>query len=205
MTVRYAFIEDTEKAQPHRFGIRRMCTWLEVSASGFFTWRTRPPAPRAVRREELTALVVWSFQRSNGTYGYRRVHADLTRCGVEVGPDLVRDIMAGQGLVACQPRPWRTTTVQGLGAGPVDLCRRDFTAAEPGSKLVGDITYVHTWAGFAYLATVIDCYSKTVLGWAVADHMRTSLVIEALDMARRHQRLQPECIFHSDRGAQFLQ
>jgi putative transposase len=200
---KYAFIEATEKTCPHRFGIRRMCTWLGVSPSGFFTWRNRPPSARAVRRDELTALVTWSFQRSNGTYGYRRVHADLTRRGVEVGPDLVLDIMAVQGLVGCQPRPWRVTTVAGPGAGPDDLCRRDFTAAEPGRTLVGDITYIHTWAGFAYLATVIDCYSKTVLGWAVAGHMRTSLVIEALNMAGRHQKLLPGCIFHSDRGAQF--
>jgi transposase InsO family protein len=95
---KYAFIEATEKTCPHRFGIRRMCTWLGVSPSGFFTWRNRPPSARAVRRDELTALVTWSFQRSNGTYGYRRVHADLTRRGVEVGPDLVLDIMAAQGL-----------------------------------------------------------------------------------------------------------
>jgi putative transposase len=125
---KYAFIEATEKTCPHRFGIRRMCTWSGVSPSGFFTWRNRPPSARAVRRDELTALVTRSFQRSNGTYGYRRVHADLTRRGVEVGPDLVLDIMAAQGLVACQPRPWRVTTVAGPGAGPDDLCRRDFTA-----------------------------------------------------------------------------
>lgn len=117
---------------------------------------------------ELTALVCWSFERSNATYGYRRIHAELTRRGVTVGADVVRDIAREQGLVACQPRPFRTTTVPGDGTGAPDLLGRDFTADAPGTRLVGDITYLATWEGFAYLATVIDCYSKTVIGWAVA-------------------------------------
>ena len=200
---KYAFIDTTNSAEPGRYGIKNMCRWLAVSPSGFFTWRSRPPSARAVRHEELTALVRWSFERSNATYGYRRVHADLVRRGVEVGADAVRDIMGAEGLVACQPRPFRLTTVPGDGAGAPDLLNRDFTAPVPGSKLVGDITYIHTWAGFAYLATVIDCYSKAVIGWAVADHMRTDLVIDALAMARRNHQLAKGCIFHSDRGTQY--
>jgi putative transposase len=180
-----------------------MCRWSGVSASGFFAWRSRVPSARARRRVELTALVCWSFERSNATYGYRRIHAELTRRGVAIGQDVVRDIAREQGLVACQPRPFRTTTVPGDAAGAPDLLGRDFTATEPGTRLVGDITYLGTWAGFAYLATVIDAYSKTVIGWAVADHMRTDLVIAALDMARRNHDLAEDCIFHSDRGAQY--
>jgi putative transposase len=130
------------------------------------------------------------------------------------------------GLVACQPRAWRTTTVRGdASAAPVDHVRRDFTAdrpaswsapscaprdelarrgeqASPGVKLVGDITYLPTWAGFAYLATVIDCHSQAVIGWSIADHMRTEPVTDALDMAARNVALQPGCVFHSDRGSQ---
>jgi transposase InsO family protein len=200
---KYAFIDTTNSAEPGRYAIKNMCRWLAVSPSGFFTWRSRPTSATAARRQELTALVRWSFDRSNATYGYRRVHADLVRRGVEIGEDLVRDIMRAEGLVACQPRPFRTTTVPGDGAGAPDLLGRDFTAQEPGSKLVGDITYINTWAGFAYLATVIDCRSKTVIGWAVADHMRTDLVIDALAMARRNHDLAEECIFHSDRGTQY--
>lgn len=200
---KYAFIHTTDAAVPGRYGIKNMCRWLAVSPSGFFHWRSRPPSARAVRREQLAALVRWSFERSNQTYGYRRVHADLDRRGVDVGEDLVRDIMRAEDLVACQPRPFRITTVPGDGAGAPDLLGRDFTADAPGTKLVGDITYIHTWAGFAYLATVIDCYSKAVIGWSVADHMRTGLVIDALAMARRNHQLAQACIFHSDRGTQY--
>lgn len=199
---KYAFIDATDTASPGYFGIKRMCGWLGVSPSGFFDWRSRPASARATRRTELTALVAWSFERSNGTYGYRRVHADLARRGVPVGLDLVRDLMRENDLLACQPRPFRVTTVPGTSDLP-DLLQRDFTADAPGRKLVGDITYIHTWDGFAYLATVIDCYSKTVIGWAVADHMRTELVIDALDMAGRNHELENDCIFHSDRGTQY--
>jgi len=203
VTAKYAFIESVELDLPRRYGLKNMCRWAGVSASGFFHWRARPTSAQAQRHAELGALVAWSFHRSRGTYGYRRVHADLTRRGVAVGEDLVRDLMRELDLVACQPRPFRVTIVAGADGGTPDLLQRDFTATVPGHKLVGDITYIHTWAGFAYLATVIDCYSKAVIGWAVADHMRTDLVIDALAMARRNHKIEPDCIFHSDRGTQY--
>ena len=140
MRAKYAFIDATDIEMPGYFGIKAMCRWSGVSPSGFFSWRARVPSARARRRVELTALVRWSFERSNGTYGYRRIHADLTRRGVAVGADLVRDIAREQHLVACQPRPFRTTTVPGDGAGAPDLLGRDFTATSPGTRLVGDIT-----------------------------------------------------------------
>jgi transposase InsO family protein len=200
---KYAFMLDTETTEPGRFPVTKMSDWLEVSRSGYYyDWKKREPSARAQRREEIAALVQWSFDRSNATYGHRRIHADLTRQGIAVGLDLVRELMAEHGLVACQPRPWRTTTISGDLDGPADLVERDFTADRPGVKLGGDITYIDTWAGFAYLATVIDCHHKGVIGWAVADHMRTNLVTEALAMADRNHDLQPDCIFHSDRGAQ---
>ena len=110
------------------------------------------------------------------------------------------------GLVPCQPRPWRpTTTRPGAGAEIIpDLVGRDFTADVPGTKLVGDITYLPTWQGFCYLATVIDCCTKECIGYAIADHMRAELVIDALRMAARNYQLQPEAIFHSDHGSQYL-
>lgn len=203
MTAKYAFIESVELDLPRRYGLKNMCRWAGVSASGFFHWRTRPASAQARRHDQLGALVAWSFQRSRGTYGYRRVHADLLRRGVTVGEDLVRDLMRELDLVACQPRPFRVTTIAGADGGTPDLLQRNFTATAPGHKLVGDITYIHTWAGFGYLATVIDCYSKAVIGWAVADHMRTDLVIDALAMARRNHTTEPDCIFHSDRGTQY--
>lgn len=204
MRAKYEFIDDVGAAEPQRFPVVKMCGWLAVSPSGFYDWRSRPASATRQRRDQLAALVRWVFERSRRTYGYRRVHAELVRRGEQASPELVRTLMRAQDLVACQPRAWRTTTRQDPdAAAPVDHLRRDFTAAEPGARLVGDITYLPTWAGFAYLATVIDCHSKAVIGWAVADHMRTSLVTDALDMAARNVALQPGCVFHTDRGSQY--
>lgn len=200
MTEKYEFI-DGEKAN---FPISRMCVWLEVSTSGFHDWRTRPASATVERHEELKLVVRHAFDESDGTYGYRRVHAVLARRGVAAGPELVRALMRELGLVPCQPRPWRRTTLPGRDDSEIpDLVKRDFTAAEPGRKFVGDITYIHTWEGFLFLATVIDCHTKMVVGWSMADHMRTSLIADALDMAAGNVVLRKDCIFHSDRGSQY--
>ena len=202
MSEKYAFI-DAEKA---RYPIAKMCVWLEVSTSGYYEWRDRPLSATAQRRKHLATLIQAIFDESDGTYGYRRVHAALARQGESCGPELVRNIMRELGLVACQPRPWRPTTTQAGESGkPVaDLVRRDFSADAPGTKMVGDITYLPTRDGFAYLATVIDCCTKECIGYAIADHMRAELVIDALRMAARNYSLQPEAIFHTDRGSQYL-
>jgi len=197
---KYEFI-DGEKAN---FPIVKMCQWSDVSKSGFYEWRDRPASATVERRAALAVRIGRVFADSDGAYGYRRVQRQLEHDGVEAGPELVRRIMADEGLVACQPRPFRVTTIaDDAAAGPVDLCARDFTAEVPGAKLVGDITYVRTWAGWVYLATVIDCCTRMVVGYAMADHMRTSLVIDALAMARRNVDLVEGCIFHSDRGTQY--
>ena len=146
-----------------------------------------------------------------GTYGYRRIQVVLERRGVRADGSTIRSIMRDLGLQAAQPRAKVRTTVpaQDLDARP-DLLRRDFTADEPGKKLCGDIppqaggapSYVRTWTGFVYLATVLDCCTKKVVGYAMADHMRTSLVCQAIDMAvRRCPIKKGVTIFHSDRGA----
>ncbi len=200
MSSKYEFI-DGEKAS---YPIVKMCRWAEVSKSGFYEWRDRPASATAERRAGLRLRIVKIFADADGAAGYRRVHAQLRRDGIEAGPELVRQIMAAEGLVACQPRPFRVTTLpDGAAVGPADLCRRDFTAEAPGVKLVGDITYVRTWDGWVYLATVIDCCTRMVVGYALGDHMRTSLVIDALVMARRNVDLVEGCIFHSDRGTQY--
>ena len=180
-----------------------MCVWSEVSRSGFYEWAGRPASATASRRFWLAIQVAKTFRASRGTYGYRRVHAELVRAGVELGPELVRRLMADLGLVACQPRPWRVTTIPGDEPGPVDVVGRDFTAAQPGVRFVGDITYISTWEGWLYLATVIDLCTKEVVGWAIADHMRTELVTDALSMAHRHRPIMPGAVFHSDRGCQY--
>ncbi|WP_329529682.1 IS3 family transposase [Streptomyces sp. NBC_01462] len=134
----------------------------------------------------------------------RNLARELAPAGNKVSADTVRALMRELGLVPCQPRPWRATTIADDAApATADLLARDFTADAPGRKLVSGITYVHTWAGFLYLATVIDCHTKTVVGWAMADHMKTSLISDALDMAARNIDLAEGCIFHSDRGGQY--
>ena len=137
MSVKYAFIDSEEGNYP----ITKMCTWAKVSRSGFYEWAERGPSARAARRAELAAVVRYSFERSDGTYGYRRTHADLVRWGHHVDDETVRSIMRQEGLEACQPKPFRpVTTVAGDAAGIPDLVGRDFTATAPGTKLVGDIT-----------------------------------------------------------------
>jgi putative transposase len=200
---KYAFI-DAEYAAGCAPTIERMCRWLQVSKSGYYEWLHRPPSATAQRRELLKIKIKALFEASDGTYGYRRLHEELVRGGEQVGPELVRELMRELGLVACQPRPWRPTTIQSdVQPATPDLVGRDFTAEAPGHRLVGDITYIRTWAGWLYLATVIDCFNKEVIGYAMADHMRTSLVADALGMAARNHRLAAGCIFHSDRGTQY--
>ncbi len=200
MTAKFEFI-DAQKAD---FSIVKMCMWTEVSTSGYYEWRDRPASATAIRRAHLIRLVKAIFHHSDQTYGYRRVHAQLVRQGEQVSPELVRELMRELDLVACQPRPWRPTTTVPGDPGPIpDLVNRDFTATAPGQKMVGDITYIQTWQGWLYLATVIDCYTKACIGYAMADHLRTELVIDALTMAARNYPLVEGAIFHSDRGTQY--
>jgi putative transposase len=191
-------------AQKADFPIVKMCEWTEVSTSGYYEWRDRPASATAIRREHLKRLVTAIFKHSDETYGYRRVHAQLARQGEQVSPELVRELMREQDLVPCQPRPYRPGTTVPGDPGPIpDLVNRDFTAAAPGQKMVGDITYIPTWEGWLYLATVIDCHTKACIGYAMADHLRADLVIDALAMAARNYPLTEGAIFHSDRGTQY--
>jgi putative transposase len=200
VSVKFAFIDGEKDTYP----IMKMCAWLGVSTSGYYEWRDRPPSPAAQRRARLAAMITAIFHANHTTYGYRRIHAVLARSGEHVSDELVRELMRELGLVACQPRPWRPTTTEPDAQHRIpDLVDRDFTAAEPGTKLVGDITYISTGEGWLYLATVIDCYSKMVIGWSMADHYKTSLIAAALDSAAGTIDLQPGCIFHSDRGSNY--
>ena len=185
--------------------VAEMCDWLGVSTSGYYEWRSRPVSAAAQRRDRLKFLIQKAFDESDETYGHRRVHAQLLRWGEPCTTELVRSLMRELGLEPCQPRPWRhSLTDADPAAGPIpDLVRRDFTASAPGVKMVGDITYIPTWEGWLYLATVIDCHTKEVIGWAMDDHYRTPLIEEAIRMAARNHDIQPEAIFHSDRGSNY--
>lgn len=209
MSERYEFI-DVEKAGRDecgalRYTIVKMCQWLEVSTSGYYDWLVRPASATVERREWLKVLITDLFDESDGTYGYRRMHAELGRCGQAAGLELVRQLMRELGLVACQPRPWRfsLTDADDEPAAIPDLVDRDFAAERPGAKMVGDITYISTWEGWVYLATVIDCCTKEVVGWAMDDNYKTPLIVEAIQMAAKNHTLADGAIFHSDRGSNY--
>jgi putative transposase len=201
---RYEFIDAEYATSAAAPTITQMCEWLGTSRSGFYEWRSRPESGTAKRQERLRRLIKAIFDDSDGTYGYRRIAAQLARQGGVAGPELVRKLMRQLGLVACQPRPWRPSTTQRGAAGPIpDLVQRDFSASEPGEKMVGDITYVATWEGWEYLATVIDCATRKVIGWAMADNYKTPLITTAIEMAARNVGLPAGAIFHSDRGSNY--
>jgi putative transposase len=192
---------DAEKAS---YKIAWMCRLLGVPRSSFYAWRNRAESATAARRRELAVLVKAAFEAGRGAYGCRRVAAQLNQDGHRCSVGLVADLMRELGLRACQPRAYKRTTVPGEQpvASP-DLIGRDFTATAPGTKLVGDITYLKTGEGWLYLATVIDLATRMVTGWQLASHMRTSLVTDALAMAISHGHLAPGAVFHSDRGTQY--
>ena len=171
---------------------------------GIYEWRSRPESATAERRKKLALIIKKIFDDSDSTYGYRRIAGQLAGWGVLAGPELVRRLMRELGLVACQPRPWRPSTTQQGEAGPIpDLVNRDFSAAAPGEKMVGDITYIPTWQGWEYLATVIDCATRKVIGWAMGDNYKTPLITAAIEMAARNIELPADAIFHSDRGSNY--
>ena len=159
MTEKFEFIDAEyvayqESDDEYVPSIVMMCRWMTVSRSGFYEWRSAPESATARRRGILALIVQKSFDDSDETYGYRRVHADLVAWGVPAGPELVRSLMRELGLEPCQPRPWRVSLTEGDGQehGIPDLVDRDFTADAPGQKMVGDITYIPTWEGWLYLS-----------------------------------------------------
>jgi len=206
---RYEFI-DAEYADESAEGggnaptITCMCRWLGVSKSGFYEWRSRPESATVKRQKQLGLIIKRIFADSDSTYGYRRIAAQLARQGTVAGPELVRRLMRQLGLMACQPRPWRPATTRQGQAGPIpDLVNRDFTAEAPGQKMVGDITYIPTWEGWVYLASVIDCATRKCVGWAMDDNYRTPLITRAIQMTARNLDLPEGAIFHSDRGSNY--
>lgn len=206
MSEKYEFVETMLTSfEKCIYPVTLMCLWLSISRSGFYDWRSRPTSAAAARRGELKLLIRHVFDGSDQTYGYRRVRADLGRAGVDVGLELVRRLMREMGLVPCQPRPFRLSlTAQDANQPAVaDLVHRDFTATAPGLKMVGDITYIPTWEGWVYLATVIDCYSKKVVAYAMDDNYKTPLITTAIRRAARNEHLAPGAIFHTDRGSNY--
>jgi putative transposase len=193
---------DAERA---RLPVSQLCRVLGVSRAGYYAWKSRPPSPRAAADQELTEQILKVHQRSRGTYGAPRVHAELQLDhGVHVGRKRVARLMRTAGLVGCHRRRRRGLTRRDPQAAPApDLVQRTFTATAPDRLWTADITYIPTWAGWLYLAVVLDVFSRRVVGWAMADHLRTELVVDALDMAIWNRRPEPGLVHHSDQGCQY--
>jgi putative transposase len=191
------------KAQEHRLPIAEMSRVLEVSRSGFYAWSTRRPCRRACEDTHLSTEIRRIHEQSHGTYGAPRIHAELAASGRQVGRKRVARIMRQEGLRGVSRRKWIRTTVRDPRAAVApDLVKRDFRAQGPDQLWVADITYVPTWAGFLYVAVVLDAWSRRVVGWAFAVHLRVELVLAALEMAVR--RRQPTAVIHhSDQGCQY--
>jgi len=199
----YAFIEAEEEEQRN---VSRSCDLLEVSRSAYYVWAAHIPSPQDLSDLALGERIVEIHTASRRTYGAPRVHAELADEGIACGRKRVARIMRRKGLVGVSPWRYKTTTIADPAADPiVDLVKRAFgpDTIELDTIYVGDITYLRTWEGWLYLATVIDLGSRRVVGWSMADHVRAELVCDALGMAIEHRRPGAGLIFHSDRGSQY--
>lgn len=179
-----------------------MCRVLAVSPSGYYKWRGRAPSERSKRDQKLLARIRVIHAWSGGTYGAPRVHAELRDEGVGLGCKRVARLMAANDLVGETRRRFVVTTQQGNRRPYPDHVERAFAAERPNQLWVADITYIPTWAGFLYLAAILDVFSRRVVGWAMATHMRADLVEDALAMALWNRK--PDgVIHHSDQGCQY--
>ena len=192
-------------AEKSNFSIARMARLLEVSRSGFYAWLTREPSARALRAERIEAKIAWFHGESDEVSGSPRILVDLREDGEIISRKTVAKTMRRLGLRGICPRRWRTTTiVDHADAYPPDAANRAWDTGVLNRIWVGDITYLRTWQGWLYLATVIDAHSRRVIGWAIAEHMRTDLVEQALQMAiTLRGELPAHVVFHADRGTQY--
>lgn len=197
----YRFIE----AEKHNHAISLLCRVLEVSRAAYYRWKACPVSPRAAANLVLVEKIRKAHADSNGTYGSPRIHAELVDQGVKASRGRIARLMASADIVGRRGRRRVRTTVPAKRPAPfADLVRRRFYADRPNKIWCGDLTYVPTHEGFLYLASVIDVYSRRVIGWAVATHMRADMVCDALRMAIANRRGQVRgVVFHSDRGAEY--
>ena len=182
-----------------------MCRALGVNRTSFHDWQRRAPSDRELTDAWLTEKIKQIHADSDGTYGARRIHAELRlEHGIRVGRKRVERLMKTAGISGLLPRKRRRTTVRlpGVRVAP-DLVERDFRPDGPNQTWSADITYISTWEGFLYLAHVQDLFSRLIVGWSMADHLRSELVVDALEMALARRRPDPGLVHHSDQGCQF--
>lgn len=191
------------RANQARYSVRVMCRLLEVSASGYYAWSKRRRCRRGQADEALLVEIREIHRRSRATYGAPRVHAELAALGHHIGRKRVARLMREAGLEGASRRCPFSTTVRSRDRRPApDLVERNFKAEGPNRLWVADITYVPSWSGFVFLAVVLDAWSRRIVGWSMASHLRTELVLDALDMAVG-QRRPTGVIHHSDQGTQY--
>jgi putative transposase len=192
---------DAEKAS---YPISLLCRVLGVSRSGYYDWKDRLPSKRDRENAALTEKIRQIHNRSRQIYGYPRVHAELRALGVRCSRKRVARLMRKAGLRGCpRSRKKRTTRRDKHAVCALDLVKRNFCAIAPDKLWTADITYVHTQEGFVYLAFILDVYSRKVVGWSMASHLRTELVVDALEMALWRRKPEAGLIHHTDRGAQY--
>src|SRR5215208_521929 len=191
-------------AKKAEHSISIMCRVLGVSRSGFHAWQGRKPSARAVEDQRLTVRIAEIHERFRGVYGSPRIHAELVFAdGERLGRKRVERLMRAGGISGLHRRRRGRTTIRVPGVRVCeDLVDRAFAADGPDRLWVADITYLRTWEGWLYLAAVQDVFSRRIVGWSMADHMRTELVLDALGMALEHRRPEPGLIHHSDQGSQ---
>ena len=186
------------------FPVQVMCELLGVSRGGYYAWAGRAESARAADDRTLAAEIRAAYEASRGRYGSPRVHAELRARGRRIGRKRVARLMRGMGLEARRRRRFRRTT-DSRHAFPIapNLLERNFTAEAPDRVWLADLTYIWTAQGWLYLAAVLDLYTRRVVGWAMADHLRHELTLAALDMAIVRQRPAPGLVHHADRGVQY--
>ena len=187
-----------------RYPVRLMCRLLRVSASGYYTWRSRPESSRTKSDRTLMAEIKRAHDASKGVYGSPRVHAELVANGIHVGRHKVARLMRLARLRGCPKRRFRVTTeANPAHAVAKNLLKQNFTADTPNRRWVADITYIPTHQGWLYLAVVMDLYSRRIVGWSMSRWMSRRLVLAALRMAIEARQPEAELIHHSDRGSQY--
>ena len=188
-----------------RFGVEPICEALQMAPSTYYGAKTRPPSPRARRDAAVGPALVALWEANYSVYGARKLWKAARRAGHDIGRDHVARLMRQHGIRGVRRGRRVFTTRRDTGASrPGDLVNRDFTATAPNQLWVTDLTYVATWSGVAYVCFIVDAYSRMIVGWRVAGHMRTAMVLDALEMARwsRGARLEG-LVAHSDAGSQF--
>ncbi|WP_414645828.1 MULTISPECIES: IS3 family transposase [unclassified Bradyrhizobium] len=199
--MRFRFIEDRRADYP----VTILCDVLGVSPAGYYAWRSRPESQRSVANRELVDDIKRVHRETNGRYGSPRIHVELKAQGRGASRGRIERLMRHHGIRAIMARPRRVRTTDSRHDLPIaaNLLERNFTATAPNRIWLADITYIETDQGWLYLATVMDLYSRRIVGWAMADHLRAELPLAALRMAVSAQRPGAGLIHHSDRGVQY--